>query len=140
MKTRYLALAGILVALPLAAIAHEHGEGRGRGKAMLDADGNITVETVRAASAERMKRLDKNGDGVLTPDEAPRLFDRPDADGDGKITAEEMAAQAEARLKRADADGDGKVTEAERQAIREKMGRGHGRHHGGETPPDGSPQ
>jgi arylsulfatase A-like enzyme len=35
---------------------------------------------------------DKNGDGVLTPDELarPRLFRRMDADGDGKVTREEF--------------------------------------------------
>jgi arylformamidase len=40
---------------------------------------------------ERFHRLDRNGDGILTPDELPRerLFQRLDADDDGKVTAEE---------------------------------------------------
>ena len=92
MKIRYWALAAVLIAVPAVAVAHEHGEGRGPGRPELDADGNLTLDAARAASAERLKVMDKNGDGVLTPDETPRLFDRPDADGDGKITAAELAA------------------------------------------------
>lgn len=40
-----------------------------------------------------MQKLDKNGDGVITRDEAPEKlpFDMVDADQDGKITAEELA-------------------------------------------------
>jgi Esterase/lipase len=42
---------------------------------------------------------DKNGDGVITPDESdrPRMFRRLDADGDGRVTPEEARAAAQAR-------------------------------------------
>ncbi|GAA3763506.1 hypothetical protein GCM10022270_23340 [Terriglobus aquaticus] len=45
--------------------------------------------------------LDRNGDGVLTPDEIPErlkpLFQRADANHDGKVTREELAALASAQ-------------------------------------------
>ena len=46
--------------------------------------------------SERFDQLDRNKDGVLTPDEFQRkaLFNRADADKDGKITREEAAALA----------------------------------------------
>jgi len=49
-----------------------------------------------AESQERFKRLDRNGDGRITPDELPRpdLFKRLDRDGDGAISREEAGAFA----------------------------------------------
>ena len=43
---------------------------------------------------ERFRRLDRNGDGVLTPDEVrrPEFFRRFDADGDGRVTPQEVSA------------------------------------------------
>ena len=41
---------------------------------------------------ERFKQLDRNGDGTLTRDEIPRLFDQLDADQDGVVTPAEAAA------------------------------------------------
>jgi len=53
----------------------------------------IALGAVFAAAqvGDRFKRLDKNGDGVLTPDELnrPKLFKRLDANNDGRITPEE---------------------------------------------------
>lgn len=132
MKLRYIALAGILVAVPAAALAHggHHGGDHDRpGRAQLDKDGNLTLDAVRTAAAERFKRMDANGDGQITPDEAPRMFERPDANGDGKVTADEMALVAEARLKLADANSDGVVSKDERKAMRAKWKEGHRGHH-----------
>ncbi|MBN4049929.1 EF-hand domain-containing protein [bacterium AH-315-M10] len=46
-------------------------------------------------AAAFFKRMDKNGDGKITKDEAPerlkRAFDRIDTDGDGSITQEELS-------------------------------------------------
>ena len=42
--------------------------------------------------AERFKQLDRNGDGKLTRDEVPRLFDQFDANKDGVVTQEEARA------------------------------------------------
>jgi hypothetical protein len=55
--------------------------------------------TERGAGAdpeERFKRLDRNGDGKITPDEMPRpeLFKRLDRDGDGILSRQEADAFA----------------------------------------------
>jgi arylsulfatase A-like enzyme len=45
------------------------------------------------AMEERFKQMDRNGDGKLTPDEAPRnLFRRADRNGDGVVTLDEAKA------------------------------------------------
>ena len=48
---------------------------------------------------DRFRRADRNGDGVLTPDEVrnPDLFKRLDRDGDGRVTPEEARAAAAGR-------------------------------------------
>ncbi|NOY79451.1 MAG: alpha/beta hydrolase fold domain-containing protein [Kiritimatiellaeota bacterium] len=46
---------------------------------------------------QRFRRFDRNGDGKLTRDEAPRLFDRLDADKDGVVTLEEARAVSRRR-------------------------------------------
>lgn len=45
---------------------------------------------------DRFRRVDRNGNGVITPDELPNaeLFKRLDADGDGKLTPAEAAKVA----------------------------------------------
>lgn len=88
-------------------------------------------------NTERLKQLDKNGDGFITKDEFPNgvppYFDRLDLNGDGKIgpfelqaisgsTAKatpgpnpkaESANDPEARLKLMDKDSDGKISREE---------------------------
>lgn len=71
------------------------------------------------------KRLDADGDGEVTREEALRLIDRPfgrvDTNKDGEITADEIDAELQRRLERMraraldrfDIDGDGKITRAE---------------------------
>ena len=77
--------------------------------------------------AEQFAKMDKNGDGVLTPDELPQpeKFARLDWNGDGSITLEEFktgpkplteaekAAELEKQFRKLDADGDGKLTPQE---------------------------
>jgi Ca2+-binding EF-hand superfamily protein len=76
------------------------------------------------APAERVKSMDKDGDGKVSRDEFLGLaaqFDRLDADKDGFVTREEFAKFAAAyapaalldRFQSMDKDGDGKVTAAE---------------------------
>jgi len=86
------------------------GPGRGRGK-----------------FGERLKQMDKNGDGAISREEfegPPQFFDRLDRDGDGQISAEEMKAIAErfgqggqgapgGKALRMDQDGDGKISREE---------------------------
>ena len=88
-------------------------------------DGIIDSNEIANASAALLT-LDKNGDGVLTPDEylpplptnAPANFHRPplpaivralDTNGDGVIDANEIA-NAPAALKTLDKRGDGRLT------------------------------
>ncbi|MGJ8536576.1 MAG: EF-hand domain-containing protein [Parasphingopyxis sp.] len=85
----------------------------------------------RRGHGPRMERLDTNGDGIVTRDEAiaPALarFDRADANGDGQIDQAERTAmreqrgarRAERRAQRRanrpnpDANGDGRITRDE---------------------------
>ena len=94
-----------------------------------------------ARREERMKRLDTNGDGVVSDEEraaataerAASTFSRLDADGDGVLTPDELAGARWFRgdPAKADADGDGKISVEELQKAMEN-GRGWGRRNRGE--------
>ncbi|MFT3811546.1 MAG: EF-hand domain-containing protein [Micropepsaceae bacterium] len=147
MKTLTIAALAALIAVPAVAVARDGGGHHGKRGEMFerldaDKDGKVTAEEARAGGSRLIDRADRNGDGVITPDEAPRLFERIDADGDGRITAEEFAAISAARVMRADADGDGVVTKAEADAAREKMKALKGKRGGRDdvpAPPAGNP-
>jgi Ca2+-binding EF-hand superfamily protein len=87
----------------------EHAEGAGRMFAAMDTDGNGSVTAAemdaaqaklhgdaRMSSADKIKAIDTNGDGMLSRDEhvagSRSMFDKMDADHDGGITAAEMQA------------------------------------------------
>jgi Ca2+-binding EF-hand superfamily protein len=67
------------------------GSGKGKGKEGL---GGRNID-----SAQLMQRMDKNKDGLLSPEEAPermkKNFDRIDADSNGTISADELKAMFE---------------------------------------------
>jgi len=103
----------------------------------LDKAGNgyITQDEVIAAAQKRFARMDRNGDGKLTPDEltlhrghratadaahderraefAQKHFARLDTNHDGVVTPDEFVAAATARFQQLDVQGRGKVTAAE---------------------------
>lgn len=102
-----------------------------------DADGNGVVtraEFLHYRDAN-FDRLDRNGDGVVSPADAPRLASaRPEAfarltgalggadrNGDGAISRAELAQAPPVMFDRADANSDGQVTTAEYDAARERM-------------------
>ena len=130
MKLRYYVMAAIVAAVPVAAIAHDNDGERGHhgrhhrggedrpGRAMLDKDGNLTMDALRTAEAARFKALDANGDGAISPDElsarAIERFNTADANKDGTVTKDERKAarkEARAKWKEAHPDGDAKPAE-----------------------------
>ncbi|MEX2118320.1 MAG: EF-hand domain-containing protein [Pirellulales bacterium] len=88
-----------------------------------DADGRLSAEEIEGA-VEKLKKLDRNGDGLVGPREllgAPpppaagtinpsRLLQRlrrADTDGDGKLKRDELPMFLQRGFERLDADGDG---------------------------------
>ena len=133
------------------------GDRPGRGGMMrhpllllLDAnrDGKVTQEEMLAA----FKKLDRNGDGVITASELPtprfagrggrpRQFNpemivqrlmRMDKNGDGKLTKDEVPERMQRMIERADANGDGAV---DKQELLKAFSRFQGR-----RPGQGRPQ
>jgi len=123
-------------------------------KADQDRDGKVTAEEFKAAFPKapetRFKEMDRNGDGVLTHEDAPagpatakppagqgprfdaKLLKEADADQDGKVTIEEARklrpGLPDEAFKRMDADHDGALTEEDvkiqhKQAQEERRAR-----------------
>jgi hypothetical protein len=76
--------------------------------------------------AERLAKLDTNGDGTVSPEERKAAFEKfaqarfakLDKNGDGALTKDEVGDKRWQHLSVADADKNGSVTEAEiRQAV-----------------------
>ncbi len=120
----------------------------------VDGDGVISAAELENASAA-LKKLDKNNDGKLSPDElrpsglpggAPGGFGRRpspaemiarfDKNSDGKINKGEIPEQMARFLARADANNDGDITKAELTKMFENFRPGGGRP-GGRRPGSG---
>jgi Ca2+-binding EF-hand superfamily protein len=114
-----------------------------------DGDGVISAAELKNASAA-LKKLDKNNDGKISPDEvrpsgrfggAPGGFGRRpspaemitrfDKNSDGKINKNEIPEQMARFLGRADANNDGDITKAELTKMFENFRPGGGRPGGG---------
>ncbi|MCW5580268.1 MAG: hypothetical protein KIS72_02870 [Luteimonas sp.] len=98
-----------IVLLPLAAAAQVTRTGDYLAKMDADGDGRVSLAEYQDWMSYAFDGMDRNGDGVLTPDELPggkgravtreahraRLaerFERQDANGDGYLDARELAA------------------------------------------------
>jgi hypothetical protein len=102
-------LAAACLALPSAAFAQVTQTGEYLAKMDRDGDGRVSLAEYQDWMSYAFDAMDRNGDGVLTPDELPggkgtaitrevhraRLaerFGKQDANGDGYLDARELAA------------------------------------------------
>ena len=76
----------------------------------------------------RFRRLDRNGDDYITPDELPHQDDASimslDRDGDGRVSAQEFSRGMMARFDAYDLNKDGTVTSDEYHAAKARKGPG----------------
>jgi hypothetical protein len=101
----------------------------------LTASASPQTADAKPASGDRLKMMDPNGDGKISPEEhaevTARMFTTMDANADGKVTAAEMTAghqrvtgakpaksemSAAEKIKVIDTDGDGVLTAEEHRA------------------------
>jgi len=117
-------------ALPAAPFGHDHARGQAPALPPPGQEGSAEAE-----EAPHRPSMDKDGDGVVSPEEreaaraerAKRMRDRFDANHDGKLTPEELAAADANRRgphfddpKALDTNNDGEISPDELQAgIRE---------------------
>ena len=101
-------------------------------KADANNDGVITRAEFTDARAKLFKRMDRNGDGFLSEDDAPRFSLRgksskdriaqaillTDKDGDGKVSYDEFVNGPSRLFDRADTNHDGTIDAAELAAFR----------------------
>ena len=101
-------------------------------EADMNDDGMITRAEVGERRANIFERLDRNGDGAASMDDAPRRMGRDrftealnqlvnafDADEDGAISQDEFVAGPTPGFDRADADGDDQLDAEELAALQD---------------------
>ena len=97
-------------------------------------DGFVSKQEYIAMRAQQFDRLDSNGDGVVTPQERPRLFNGKfgnagggevlahlDTNGDGKIERAEFVNGPTMLFDKVDANGDGAVSTAELKTAKAQL-------------------
>ena len=135
MKSLTLSIACLVLLIAPAAEASARSPGSALDKADADHDGYVTREELKAARSAQFDRLDRNGDGVVTLSEFPRLarskrakaqalkavINRADHDGDGRVTRTEFVDGPSALFDRADRDHDGRLSREEAAAVRAQL-------------------
>lgn len=100
-----------------------------------DSNGEVTAEEIAAAKAERFAAMDTNGDGSVDAREmveyrmlqrAERRIKRLDKNEDGVMQADELPDRNQ-RLTRFDLDNNGTITRAELDLVAKHMGSRGGR-------------
>ncbi len=156
MKTQVLiaALAAgmTLTAFDAAAFGRQGGMDR-PDFATLDADGNgeLTLQEIQNAGANRFASADTNGDGALSADELAaaatarqagriaKMIEKHDENGDGVLQADEMPQKrGQGRMMRrmehafdhADADENGSLSAEEFEQMGKRGGKGKGKGNG----------
>lgn len=104
-------------------------------KADTNRDNRVTSAEFSAFRQSQFGQLDRNGDGVVSPTDFPRLaklrpdayakltgmIGQSDANGDGVVTRAEMRSSPPRMFTLADANGNGEVTRGEFDAARDRM-------------------
>ena len=116
-------LAGTSAAILLALVAAGASAGKGRFLRAMDTDGDgkVTVAEFEARGAERFAKIDTNGDGQLSQQEArnakakrrEKFQAKFDTNKDGTVSPEEITAMFEERVQKHDRDGDGALSMSE---------------------------
>jgi Ca2+-binding EF-hand superfamily protein len=134
MKILLLSAACLAIATSSAQAASRTA-GAALDKADANQDGYVTRDELKTSRAAQFARFDRNGDGVATLSEFPRLAksNRPkaqklkaviqyaDRDGDGRVTRAEFVDGGSPLFDRADRDHDGRLSRDEAAAIREQL-------------------
>jgi hypothetical protein len=138
-KVPSLIFAGIL-SLAAAGCAAAQMRGANRGQFLDNADANkdgvITREEFQRARMATFDKIDRNHDGFLDSDDAPKfrrrasggngerlqaLKDELDQNGDGRVSREEFANGPMLAFDKADANHDGKLDSAEVDAFKQAV-------------------
>lgn len=128
----------VAAAAGMAAPAWAQRDGDWFAAADADRDGVVTRGEFLRWRDAAFARLDRNGDGIVSPADFPRLARwRPealqrlmgalgaaDANGDGVISRDELRRSPPLVFDRADTDRDGRVTRAEYDAARATIRKG----------------